>query len=1151
MQVSVGYSEMPDSALAGCNAVQLALDDAGRKDSCDMVLLFCTARHHSQALRKAVSSVVGATVPIYGGGTVGVITNKKFGYAGDQVGVACIWFDGVQCNIVAESGLLESEKATGARLGRRLSESGLSADDLVMLFYDAVDDTGDGLRLLMATWLLDGLKEELGFLPNLVGGGLLGDHVCNPADQYLGDTTGRHNAFALSFSDEIELNSVIMHGCCPSSVYYTVTKSDGPVILEIDEKPALDYIDGILGSSITPQEYPLFLLFGVNHGDSWVDYNEDDYASRLCFGIDEKRRGIVMFEPDMIPGTKFQIMYRSLALDYMRPRIESLFESIGDREPVFSMYIDCAGRCAGYGGIDMEDAIVVQQVVDNRVPLLGLYTGVEIAPLGGHPRGLDWTGVFCLFSRKKPGNKMTARRVVADLEDKEVRFPKDEAPLDIALKLCESNTGKILQLDAQSIAIRHELEQRRRGFHLISDLMLLIRERDNREETIANIARRINATLSMQKTIVLIPLANGLFSPIVMQGYQCDEQELLKSCEISLPLEMLDIDRPVMINATDEKSRCSVVRETLDIPYFVSMPITQNDRIEAIIITGRMVEQSPFLSRLTQGDAETVRAIAALISSFYLRRSLKEAEERALIMLDATPLCANFWDECCNNIDCNSEAVDLFELSSKQEYLERFNELSPEFQPNGELSSDLAKTMIRRAFREGRCEFEWMHQKLNGELVPAEIILVRVRYRNADVVVGYTRDLREIKAKMAEIEQTQTELLEARDRAEDNAQAKTNFLANMSHEIRTPMNAIIGMTEIAKTSEDPAMVDHCLETISDASSQLLSVINDILDMSKIGAGKFTLSDSEFSITHLFARALEVINFKAKEKRQSLLVDIADNVVPVVVGDEQRLTQVVTNLLSNAVKFTDDDGVIELSVWCDEASQENCTLHFCVKDTGIGISLEQQKALFGSFEQADASISRRFGGTGLGLAISKDIVEMMGGRVWVDSELGRGSSFQFTVTLKRGAETLPQQALRMDEASTDAAYMNGRFASRCVLLVEDIEVNREIAMALLSDTGLTIECAENGCIALSLFEQNSVKYDAILMDIHMPEMDGYQAAREIRKLAMAHAQVVPIIAMTANVFKEDIEQCLAAGMDDHIGKPINRTDLFAILEKHLA
>ncbi len=189
-----------------------------------------------------------------------------------------------------------------------------------------------------------------------------------------------------------------MHGCYPATGYYTVTKSDAQTILEINDEPALKFMDKLLGSAVTPEQYPFFLILGVNGSEKWGQFDESSYASRLYLGIDKERDGIVMFEPDMVAGTEFQVMYRSLDLDYMAPKMEALFAGIDGRRPVFALYIDCAGRAAGYGGLDMEDTLVVQRTVAGRAPLLGIYTGVEIADIQGRPRVLDWTGVFCLFS---------------------------------------------------------------------------------------------------------------------------------------------------------------------------------------------------------------------------------------------------------------------------------------------------------------------------------------------------------------------------------------------------------------------------------------------------------------------------------------------------------------------------------------------------------------------------------------------------------------------------------------------------------------------------------------------------------------------------------------------------------------------------------
>jgi CheY-like chemotaxis protein len=272
------------------------------------------------------------------------------------------------------------------------------------------------------------------------------------------------------------------------------------------------------------------------------------------------------------------------------------------------------------------------------------------------------------------------------------------------------------------------------------------------------------------------------------------------------------------------------------------------------------------------------------------------------------------------------------------------------------------------------------------------------------------------------------------------------------------------------------------------------------------------------------------------------------------GDELRLSQVITNLLSNAIKFTPENGSIVLSVKEFDCSGDSQILHFSVSDTGIGMTKEQISRLFTSFEQADGSITRRFGGTGLGLAISKSIVEKMGGIIWVESEYGRGSVFNFTVKLDLVTEPLAASAQSsFDEESTVKETPD--FSGINILLAEDVEINREIFLALLEETKISIDTAENGIEAVSKFIKNKGKYDLIIMDIQMPGMDGYEATRKIRALeSEQHNQEdasgiaflgIPIIAMTANAFREDIERCLDSGMNDHLSKPIDEK---AVIEK---
>jgi signal transduction histidine kinase len=385
------------------------------------------------------------------------------------------------------------------------------------------------------------------------------------------------------------------------------------------------------------------------------------------------------------------------------------------------------------------------------------------------------------------------------------------------------------------------------------------------------------------------------------------------------------------------------------------------------------------------------------------------------------------------------------------------------------------------------------------------------------------------------------------------SKAKSEFLSNMSHEIRTPMNAIIGMTNIARSIDDMGKKDYCLNRIGEASDHLLSLINDILDMSKIEAEKLELAPTVMSFHRLMEKTSGIVSFKMEEKHQVFRYRIDESVPERVLADDQRITQVIANLLSNASKFTPAYGHIQVLIRAIEDRGDAIVIRVDVTDTGIGISEEQQERLFNPFQQADVSTTKKYGGTGLGLVITKYIVELMDGKIWIESKPGEGSTFSFTINVARadGEEFgAPGDADAADAGSEAGAAIEDYGAFK-LLLAEDVEINREIVEALLEPTHIHLECVENGRKAVERYRAAPNDYHIILMDIQMPEMDGYEATKEIRRIeAQTACRRVPIIALTANAFNEDVDRCLSVGMDAHIGKPLEVSELYGNLRRFL-
>jgi len=544
------------------------------------------------------------------------------------------------------------------------------------------------------------------------------------------------------------------------------------------------------------------------------------------------------------------------------------------------------------------------------------------------------------------------------------------------------------------------------------------------------------------------------------------------------------------------------------------------------------------------------RAEEALRQSEERFRVLFESSRDAL-MTDAPPS----WSFTSGN----PAAVAMFRAKSEAEFLLHGPaDLSPERQPDGSVSAEKARVLIEKAMREGTHFFEWIHKRLDGEEFPTNVLLTRVEQAGKVFILATVRDITAQK-------QSEEALKQAKAAADAANASKSAFLANMSHEIRTPMTAILGFADMLDNSIECCCIacpDHqaCATRVQNKESiqvirrngqLLLELINEILDLAKVEAGKIQVERVPCSLVQLVEETVSLMRVRAVEKDTSLNARYEFPLPETILSDPARIRQVLVNLVSNAAKFT-SKGHVEIVVRCvTDAQAERAAVAFDVKDTGIGVTPEQIERLFQPFTQADSSTTRQYGGTGLGLAISKRLAEALGGDVHVVSVPGKGSTFTFTMKTDlpesvRMLSDLSEAATRMSHESRSPSPADVKLRGR-VLLAEDGLDNQKLISLILRMAGAEVDLASNGRTAVEkalAALSAGAPYGAILMDMQMPVMDGYDATRQLRQSKYDK----PIVALTAHAMPEDRRKCIAAGCDDYATKPVNRIALLAILAR---
>jgi PAS domain S-box-containing protein len=536
---------------------------------------------------------------------------------------------------------------------------------------------------------------------------------------------------------------------------------------------------------------------------------------------------------------------------------------------------------------------------------------------------------------------------------------------------------------------------------------------------------------------------------------------------------------------------------------------------------------------------------------------VREADERMQLMIEYAPFIVTLWDEDGQILDCNQEAVRVFGLSSKKEYMDGFFARGPEYQPNGMTTQELFTKARSHIFSETKyTQVEWAHNHgVTGETIPLNVTLVRIKYKDGYAALSYGQDLRERKKMEEETKKAYAEAMKAYAEAEAASEAKSRFVANMNHEMRTPMNVIVGLTELLLDEEDvPVKVKEMLYKINTAGTTLMGLISDVLDISKVDAGKMELTPVHYDVASFLNDIITLNVIRIEEKPIDFELDIHENLPRTLHGDDLRVKQILNNLLSNAFKYT-KAGTVTLSVDCKRDGNTVWT-SFYVTDTGIGIRAEDVGKLFTDYRQMDIKVNRKIEGTGLGLSITKRFVELLDGEITVESEYGKGTTFkvrirqEFVTDEPIGKETVESlRSFRYSDRKKQAhrKLVRPDLSYARALVVDDFPTNLDVAAGMLGKYKMQVDCVTSGQESVNLISSGVPVYDVIFMDHMMPGMDGVEAVAAIRALGTEYAKNIPIVALTANAVAGHEKMFLDNGFNAFLPKPFNAVSLDAVVQ----